>query len=225
MSSSPTPSARTGFDRGAAVTRSLLGWGVVAGPFYLIIGVAQALTRDGFKLSEYPLSLLMRGDFGWIQVANLALTGLMILAAAVGFARVMHKRTVGVPLGIYGVCLLVSAAFPPDPVDGFPPGSQAPDTPSASALAHFGAGTVGFVALAVAAALAARWFTSQAHGGTARLSYAAAAVIVVGFVGGAALASSAAGVAALWLVVVVGFGWLLVASSRAYRIVPHPDGS
>jgi hypothetical protein len=218
-----TPSAHNGFDKGAAVTRSLLGWGVVAGPFYLITGLAQALTRDGFKLSEHPLSLLMRGEFGWIQVANLALTGLMVLAAAVGFARVMHKRNVAVPLGVYGVCLLVSAAFPPDPVDGFPPGSQAPDTFSTSGLVHFGAGAVGFVALAVAAVLAGRWFSSQRQSGTARMSYVAAVVIGAGFVGGAALSSNAAGVAVLWLVVVVGFAWLLIASVRAYRIAPHPD--
>lgn len=223
-SPAPMPPAHSGFDRGAAVTRSLLGWGVVAGPLYLIVGLAQALTRDGFELSEHPLSLLMRGDLGWIQVANLALTGLMVLAAAAGFARVMHRRGVALPLGIYGVCLLVSAAFAPDPVDGFPPGSQAPETFSTSGLIHFGAGTVGFVALAVAAALAARWFTSQEARGTARLSRVAAAVIVVGFFGGAALASSAAGVAVLWLVVVAGFAWLLVASLRAYRIAPHPDG-
>lgn len=223
MSSSPTPPASSGFDRGAAVTRSLLGWGVVAGPFYLIIGLVQALTRDGFKLSEYPLSLLMRGDLGWIQIANLALTGLMIIAAAVGFARVMHKRMVAVPLGIYGVCLLVGAAFPPDPVDGFPPGSQAPDTISTTGLVHFGAGAVGFVALAVAAALAARWFNSQGERGMARMSYAAAVVVVVGFVGSPALGSSAA-VAGLWLVVVVGFAWLLAASAHAYRNAPHPDG-
>lgn len=222
--SNPSPPAHSGFDRGAAVTRSLLGWGIVAGPFYLIIGLAQALTRDGFELSEYPLSLLMLGDFGWIQVVNLNLTGLMVLAAAVGFGRVMHKRRVAVPLGIYGVCMLVSAAFPPDPMDGFPPGSQAPDTISTTGLVHFGAGTVGFIALAVAAALAARWFVGQDDSGTARLSYAAAAVIVVGFVGGGALANSAAGVAALWIVVVVGFAWLLVASLRAYHIAPHPDG-
>jgi hypothetical protein len=32
-----------------------------------------------------------------------------------------------------------------------------------------------------------------------------------------------AGVALLWLAVVAGWAWLLVASVRAYRTVPHPD--
>lgn len=53
-----------GFDSAAAVTRSLLGWGVVAGPFYLVVGLVLALTRPGFDLSRHQLSLLMLGDGG-----------------------------------------------------------------------------------------------------------------------------------------------------------------
>ncbi|GAA5149649.1 hypothetical protein GCM10025768_13110 [Microbacterium pseudoresistens] len=58
------PQDPTAFDRAAAVTRSLLGWGVVVGPFYLVIGVALALTRPGFDLSRHALSLLTLGEFG-----------------------------------------------------------------------------------------------------------------------------------------------------------------
>ena len=42
-------------DTGAAVTRSLLGWGVVAGPFYVVVGLVLALTRPGFDLSTHAL--------------------------------------------------------------------------------------------------------------------------------------------------------------------------
>jgi hypothetical protein len=34
----------------------LLRWGVVAGPFYLAVGLIQALVRDGFDLARHPLS-------------------------------------------------------------------------------------------------------------------------------------------------------------------------
>ena len=47
----------SGFDRGAALTRSLLGYGVLAGPFYLAVGLVQALVREGFDFSRHPLSL------------------------------------------------------------------------------------------------------------------------------------------------------------------------
>lgn len=114
---------RGGFDGAAAVTRSLLGWGVVAGVWYLVVGILQAVTRDGFDVARHPLSLLMLGDSGWIQVANLILTGLMVIAAAFGFSRAMRgSRVAGWSAGLiggYGLCLVASGIFPPDPMAGF----------------------------------------------------------------------------------------------------------
>src|SRR5215213_7744376 len=83
-------STRPPFDRAAAVTRSLLGYGVLAGVVYLAVGLAQALTRDGFDLTHHDLSLLANGPYGWIQIANLVLTGLMVIAAAAGVRRAMR---------------------------------------------------------------------------------------------------------------------------------------
>ena len=37
------------------VTRSLLGYGVIAGPVYVGVTLAQALTRDGFDLEPAPV--------------------------------------------------------------------------------------------------------------------------------------------------------------------------
>jgi hypothetical protein len=71
-----------GFDGAAAVTRSLLGYGVVAGVLYLGVGLVLALTRDGFDLAAHPLSVLSLGERGWMQRANFAVTGLMTIAAA-----------------------------------------------------------------------------------------------------------------------------------------------
>ena len=54
-----TTASDTGrLDTRAAVTRSMLGWGVLAGPIYVATGLALALTRDGFDLTEHALSLL-----------------------------------------------------------------------------------------------------------------------------------------------------------------------
>ena len=61
-----------------AITRSLLGYGAVAGPFYVCVSLAQALTRDGFDLSRHPWSVLENGPLGWIQSANFVLTGAMV---------------------------------------------------------------------------------------------------------------------------------------------------
>jgi hypothetical protein len=149
-------SSTTTFDRGRAVTKSLLGWGVVAGPFYVVVGLAQALLVPGFDLSRHALSLLLLGPLGWIQWLNLVLSGLMVLAAAVGFARLLPRRRnvwAAVFLGLYGISLVAAAIFPPDPMGGFPVGGTDATTASTSGLLHLAAGAIGFVSLAVAAVI------------------------------------------------------------------------
>ena len=217
--------AREGFDPAAAVSRSLLGWGVVAGPFYLVFGVVLALTRPGFDLSRHPLSVLMLGDHGWLQAVNLILSGVMTIAAALGLARAgagaRSGTWAGVLVGVYGLCLVASAVFPPDPVGGFPPGEPAAAT--TSGLLHLVSGAVGFLALGAAALAAARWFAAVGERRAAVVSRIAAVVVVAGFLLGVALSAGPAGVGFLWLTVVAGWAWLLVASVRAYRLVPHPE--
>ena len=67
----------SGFDRTVSVTRSMLRWGVVARPFYVIFGLVLAVTRPGFDLTRDALSLLLIEDLGWLQGVNLILSGLM----------------------------------------------------------------------------------------------------------------------------------------------------
>lgn len=95
--------------------------------------------------------------------------------------------------------------------------------PSAPGILHLASGGVGFVAVAVAAILFGGWLVRRGERGRAVWSRVAGVVVLGGFLGGVALGS--AGTAGLWLAVVVGFGWLLVASVRVYRQVPRPDGA
>jgi hypothetical protein len=71
------------------VTRSLLGYGVLAGPVYLVAGLAEALTRSGFDLTHDDLSLLANGPLGWVHMTLLVLTGLMTVAGAAGLWRAL----------------------------------------------------------------------------------------------------------------------------------------
>ncbi|MFB9378362.1 DUF998 domain-containing protein [Kineococcus gynurae] len=216
---------REGFDNGAAVTRSLLGWGVVAGPFYVVVGLVLAFSRPGFDLSRHALSLLTLGEHGWAQRANLVLTGLMVLAAAVGAARALREGrggAIAAALGIFGIGLVGSAIALPDPVAGFPPGSPAPDGVTTHGLLHLALGAIGFLALAVGALTASRWRAGRGERAGARVSLALGLVVLLGFLGGAALATSGLGVALLWLAVLAGFAWVALISVRFYRHVPHP---
>lgn len=217
---------RDGFDGAAAVTRSLLGYGVIAGAIYLVVGLTLALTREGFDLAIHPLSLLMLGDGGWMQRANLILAGAMTIAAGVGIARALRGaergRRVGPLVVVYGVCLVASGVFPPDAMAGFPPGA-ADDQASVAGILHLGFGAVGFLTLAAAALLLGGWFALREKAGWALACRAAGAVIVLAFLVGAALATSRVGVGSLWLAVVVGWAWLAAISIHLYRWVPHPD--
>ena len=51
------------------LTRSLLGYGIVAGPFYVVVSLAQAAPRDGFELSRHhePAGERPLGMGGWAR--------------------------------------------------------------------------------------------------------------------------------------------------------------
>lgn len=222
----PARADEQGFDRGAAITRSLLGYGVLAGPFYLAVGLIQAFVRDGFDLARHPLSLLANGPGGWVQTANFILTGLMVLAAAVGIARVLgpKSRATSWFLGGFGACMIVAAFFPADPVDGFPIGTPEgyPTSISTTGMIHFVAGALGFIFLAVSCFLAARAMRRRSVPSLARLSFLSGVAILLGFFGGPLFQSSVAATLGIWFSVVVGWAWLILVSLHLYRVSPSP---
>lgn len=203
----------SGFDRAAAVTRSMLGWGVVAGPFYLVFGLVLALTRPGFDLSRDALSLLLLGSLGWLQWVNLVLSGLMTLVAAVGLLRTpAWPRTAAVLVGVYGACLVVSAQFAPDPTGGDATGHG---------MLHLAFGGIGFLSIGVGAIVAGSW-VARRRPRAAVWSRVVGGGVVLAFVAGGALATSPVGVVLIWLAVVAAWAWLAAISVFAYRAVPRP---
>jgi hypothetical protein len=221
----PAPESGAHFDRSAAVTRSLLGWGVLVGPFYLALGVGQGLAREGFDFARHPLSVLANGPGGWVQTANFALSGLMVVAAAVGFARLLRpwSRAAAWILACYGVALLAAAVFPADPVDGFPPGTPEgfPASISTPGLLHFVFGAIGFLALASSCVVVGFGLRRRGDGAMAALSVLAGGVVAIGFFGPMFLPIPG-GIAGIWVAVVVGWGWLAATSMHLYRVAPDP---
>jgi hypothetical protein len=59
-----------------------------------MVSLIQALTRSGFSLAHDEWSLLAVGHHGWIQQANLALTGAMTIAGAIGARRALGRNAV-----------------------------------------------------------------------------------------------------------------------------------
>lgn len=196
----------------AAVTRSLLGWGVVAGPFYLVVGLVQAFARSGFDIAHDDLSVLANGSLGWIQMANLILSGLMTLAAAVGITRAGGGRWAGRLVGGYGVGLVLAGVFTADPVDGFPPGSHAAGV-SWHGMLHLVAAAAGFLCLVAACFAVARRFWPW-------YSRATGVLFLLGFLGVASGSGSALVVLGFWLAVVIAWAWLAAVCVRLYRATP-----
>src|SRR5882757_10385585 len=46
------------------ITKSLLGYGVIAGPIYVVVAAAQALTREGYDPTRHAVSQFSNGALG-----------------------------------------------------------------------------------------------------------------------------------------------------------------
>jgi hypothetical protein len=206
----------TACDRPTVVTRSLVAYGAVAGPGYVTVSLAQALTREGFDLTRHPWSLLANGDLGWIQVANLAVTGLMTLAFAAGLRRAGAGVWGPRLIAVFGLSLVLAGVFVADPALGFPVGTPAAATPvSWHGLAHFAVGAVGFGCVAAAGLVLGARFAAAGHRGWARYSRLTGVLFLATF---AAVASGRPGTVPVFVAGVVAlFTWLTLLSVRTYR--------
>jgi len=216
-------------DRTAAITRSLLGYGLVAGPFYVVVGLAQAVLRDGFDLAHHDLSLLARGSGGWVQVVNFVLSGLMTAAAGVGLGR--SHRVAGPRRGAvwgprlivgYGIGLVGAGIFRADPAQGFPPGTPAgaPVSISSAGIGHLVLGGLGFLCLIAACVVHTRRYATEGRRRLAGFSAITAVVFLAAFAGIATGSSSPIVVLGFWVGVVVSWAWLLVVCRDSYQRTP-----
>ena len=194
-------------------TRVLLICGLIAGSFYIVVGLIQALTRPGFDIMRHDLSLLANGDLGWIQVTNLVLTGLLVGAFAVGMRRTLSAgpgRTWGpILLGVYGIGLIGAGFFTADPAFGFPPGTPADaHTISWHGLLHIITAGIGFLALIAACFVLARRFASQRQRGWAAYSLATGVIFFAAFAGVATGSGQSWSVIGFWIGVVFAWAWI-----------------
>jgi hypothetical protein len=206
------------------VTKSLLGYGVIAGPIYVVVVGAQAITREGFDPTRHAASRLANGDLGWIQIANFAVTGAMTIAAATGVRRALGYGRLSAwasgLIGGYGAGLLAAGAFRADPSLGFPPGTRDRTAEmSWHGMAHFVSAGLGFACLIAACFVLAGWFARTGQRGWAWYSRITAILFAAGF---AAISSGSGGPAAMLLftaAIVLGWVWLSAVSVRLYRSV------
>lgn len=216
-------------DRTAAITRSLLGYGVLVGPFYVVVGLIQALTRDGYDLTRHDLSLLANGPLGWIQITNLILSGLMTIAAGTGMRRALRvlgggRGTVWGPRLVagYGLGLVGSGIFVADPMNGFPRGTPEgpPATFTVGGIGHTVFGALGFLCLIAGCLLLARHYSARRRPRMAWFSRVTGVVFLVAFIGIATGSASPVIVLGFWTALVLAWIWLAVTSIDLYRRTP-----
>jgi hypothetical protein len=203
------------------ITKSLLGYGVIAGPIYVLAVAGQMAVRDGFDPTRHAASQLANGDLGWIQIATFLLTGAMTIAAAVGIRRALGPGRTSAwasgLIGAYGAALVAAGIFRADPSDGFPPGTpRGMGEVSWHGLAHFMVAGIGFACLVGACFVLGAWFARAEQPSWAWFSR-----ITGLFFGGSfmALASGSGGAATILVftaAVVLAWAWLTAVSVKLY---------
>jgi hypothetical protein len=206
------------------VTRSLLGYLALAGPFYVVVSLVQALTRPGFSLTRDEWSLLALGHIGWIQMVNLILTGAMTAAGGIGVRRAVSRSAHGgvwAPrlLAGYGVALIGAGIFRADPAHGFPPGASTGAVKDVSwqGTLHLLAGSIGFACLIAVCFVIARSYARRGQRRAVVVSRAVGVVLAVAFAGIATGAGNAAINLSFAAAVIASSAWLTVVAVDLYR--------
>lgn len=147
-------------------TRALLGCGVVAPPLFVLVFTATGALRTGYDPTYHPVSALSLGDLGWIQITNFVVTGLLLVAFAVGLRRALGRGRGSwwgpALLGTFALALVLSGVFVMDPMLGFPPGAPPGLVAQVSwhHTLHDLAGVAVFVSLPLACFVVARRFAA-----------------------------------------------------------------
>jgi hypothetical protein len=146
-------------------TRLWLLCGAIAGPLFVLTLLMQDYTRPGFDPRFDMLSLLSLGAWGWVQITNFVLAGVLNLLYALGLWRRLHPGRAGtwgpILIGAYGLGLIVVGVFRTDPANGFPAGMVAATGPSWHGAIHALGALFVFVMLAAALVVFVRFFLAQ----------------------------------------------------------------
>ncbi|MDQ3171837.1 MAG: DUF998 domain-containing protein [Acidobacteriota bacterium] len=210
---------------GTPLTRNLLRCGIAAGPLYVIVGLAQVATREGFDVRRHALSLLSNGDLGWIQILNFVASGFLVIAGAIGLRKVLRGSRGGTwaPLLLvgYGVGLIGAGVFVADPGLGFPPGASPESTDmSRSGLLHFVFGGFGFYALIGASFVFSRRFKSLKETPWSVYSLITGLGFLVSFAAIASGSKSPAVILAFYAAVLWVWAWHSAVCLKVMRDVP-----
>ncbi|MER7517141.1 DUF998 domain-containing protein [Streptomyces sp. NPDC126499] len=200
----------------ASASRSAARWGVaggvVAGPLFLAVGLAQGVVREGFDFTRNAISQLALGEAGWIQTASFVLTGALLITGATGLRRALRGGPGGTwgpaLIGVFGASFWAAAAFPADAGAGFPVGAPEATVMSGHGAVHMFGGMIGYLALCAAFFVLARPLAARGLRGWAVASRVVPMIVLTGFM------ASAASVLAFTVGAGLGLLWLSAVTAR-----------
>lgn len=216
----------------AVRTKVLLVCGAIAGPLFTVMWFVEGATRANYQPLRHPVSSLALGDYGWTQVANFIVAGLLTLAFAVGLRRAL--RPFGgsswgpVLIGAYAIGLLGAGIFLTDPVSGYPPGTpdKLVEYSSVHAALHDLFSVATFVGLPIACFVLARRFAGWGERGWAIYSTVTGLAFAITFVlasAGFAQAEGLVDLAGLFQRITISIGWIWL-SLLAVHLLKAPSG-
>jgi hypothetical membrane protein len=200
------------------VDRLLLRAGIAGPVLFVAVFLVAGVLRAGYDPFRHPVSSLSFGPAGWIQATSFVLTGLLVVAYAVGLRRAGAGLWAPILVALVGVGLVGAGFFLTDPISGYPPGvPPLPRTPHG--VFHDLFSTPVFTALPAACFVVAYRLRRTAFG---IYSLASGLGVIVFFVltsVGFAQNPALVGIGGLLqrITLLIGFGWLAALAVRTQR--------
>jgi len=147
--------------------KTFIGCGVIAGPLFTVAWIVEGATRANYHPLQHTISSLSVGDCGWIHIVTFIVTGLLIIAFALGLRRARrHEGAAWGPvlIALVGIGLIGSGIFVTDPLNGYPPGTpRIPTERTAHGILHDTFGIPVFLGLPVTCVLFGRRFARSGN--------------------------------------------------------------
>ena len=118
--------------------------------------------RPGYNPWTHYVSELSLSEYGWMQIANFIICGLLIIAAAIGLGRALPPgpgSSWGPRLvGAFGISLVVAGVFVTDPSHGYPANAVTTGPQTLHSTIHGINGPICFSLLAASGWIFARYY-------------------------------------------------------------------
>ena len=215
-------------DKTDALNTWLLACGALGGFGFIAVFVIAGAIRPHYDPLYNPVSALSLLDGGWVQIANFVVTGLLMLAYALGLRRALSSgrgATWGpILIGLFGFGLIGAGVFVTDPGFGYPPGAPrgVPATASLHGTLHALLSLVVFVSLSIACFVFARRFSAQPRNRTWAVYSFLTGLAVPAFLVASSVAWFSGGPGGLYqrLSICAGWVWVGMLAMRTLRRLP-----